>query len=138
MAATHSGRDLVVAYDSLSEPLKKLAESLRGLHKFEPPVGVDATDEYREMQERRKLTTEHPIVRVHPETKREGSLCPPNQSELPQICRRHVAARERAGSRNLLGTRRAAGIHFPLQVGRERSRYVGQPLGRPLRTARYL
>ena len=60
--------NLVVAYDSLSEPLKKFAESLRGLHKFEPPVGVDATDEYRVMQERRKLTTEHPIVRVHPET----------------------------------------------------------------------
>ena len=53
----------------LSEPLQKFAETLRGIHKFQPPVGTDATDEYREMQERRRLTTEHPIVRIHPETK---------------------------------------------------------------------
>lgn len=61
--------NLVVAYESLSEPLQKFAETLRGIHRFQPPVGVDATDEYREMQERRRLATEHPIVRVHPETK---------------------------------------------------------------------
>ena len=61
--------NLVVAYEGLSEPLQKFAETLRGIHKFQPPVGTDATDEYREMQERRRLTTEHPIVRIHPETK---------------------------------------------------------------------
>ena len=32
---------------------------------------------YREMQERRRLTTEHPIVRIHPETK-EKVLVSPN------------------------------------------------------------
>ena len=61
--------NLVVAYEGLSEPLQKFAETLRGIHKFQPPVGTGATDEYREMQERRRLTTEHPIVRIHPETK---------------------------------------------------------------------
>tara|TARA_B100000459_G_C8590805_1_gene207658 strand:+ start:496 stop:1419 length:924 start_codon:yes stop_codon:yes gene_type:complete len=61
--------NLVVAYEGLSEPLQKFAETLRGIHKFQPPVGTDATDEYREMQERRRLTTEHPIVRIHPETR---------------------------------------------------------------------
>ena len=61
--------NLVVAYEGLSVPLQKFAETLRGIHKFQPPVGTDATDEYREMQERRRLTTEHPIVRIHPETK---------------------------------------------------------------------
>ena len=60
--------NLVVAYEGLSEPLKKFAETLRGLHRFEPPIGTDVTAEYREMQERRRLETEHPLVRVHPET----------------------------------------------------------------------
>ena len=60
--------NLVVAYDGLSEPLKKFAETLRGLHRFEPPIGTDVTAEYRDMQERRRLETEHPLVRIHPET----------------------------------------------------------------------
>jgi alpha-ketoglutarate-dependent taurine dioxygenase len=60
--------NLVVAYDSLSEPIRNFVDGLRGLHKFQPPGEVDVTEEYKAMQERRHLTTEHPMVRVHPET----------------------------------------------------------------------
>jgi alpha-ketoglutarate-dependent taurine dioxygenase len=60
--------NLVVAYDSLSEPIRNFVDGLRALHKFQPPTEVDITEEYRAMQERRQLTTEHPMVRVHPET----------------------------------------------------------------------
>ena len=60
--------NLVVAYEHLSEPVRNFVDGLRGLHKFQPPAEIDATEEYRAMQERRRLTTEHPIVRVHPET----------------------------------------------------------------------
>ena len=60
--------NLVVAYDSLSEPIRNFVDGLRGLHKFQPPTEVDITEEYRAMQKRRQLTTEHPMVRVHPET----------------------------------------------------------------------
>ena len=60
--------NLVVAYDSLSEPVRNFVDGLRGLHKFQPPGEIDVTEEYKAMQERRRLTTEHPMVRVHPET----------------------------------------------------------------------
>jgi taurine dioxygenase len=60
--------NLVVAYDSLSEPIRNFVDGLRGLHKFQPPGEIDVTEEYKAMQERRRLTTEHPMVRVHPET----------------------------------------------------------------------
>lgn len=60
--------NLVVAYDSLSEPIRNFVDGLRGLHKFQPPGEIDTTEEYKAMQERRRLTTEHPMVRVHPET----------------------------------------------------------------------
>jgi taurine dioxygenase len=60
--------NLVVAYDSLSEPIRNFVDGLRGLHKFQPPGEIDVTEEYKTMQERRRLTTEHPMVRVHPET----------------------------------------------------------------------
>ena len=49
--------NLVVAYDSLSEPIRNFVDGLRGLHKFQPPTEVDITEEYRAMQKRRRNIT---------------------------------------------------------------------------------
>ena len=88
--------NLVVAYEGLSEPLQKFAETLRGIHKFQPPVGTDTTDEYRKMQERRRLTTEHPIVRIHPETKEKVLYVSP--SFLKEIVGLSPRESERTGN----------------------------------------
>ena len=58
----------VAAYEGLSEPLRRLAEGLRAVHRFSPPDGVAATDDYQRRVTGRPLLTEHPVVRVHPET----------------------------------------------------------------------
>jgi alpha-ketoglutarate-dependent sulfate ester dioxygenase len=58
----------VAAYEGLSAPLRKLAEGLRAVHRFAPPDGATATEDYRNRVNRRPLLTEHPVVRVHPET----------------------------------------------------------------------
>jgi alpha-ketoglutarate-dependent sulfate ester dioxygenase len=62
------------AYDALPQPLKALAEQTWALHsnRFDyAPVTQDATDEKRALRaafERIDFRTEHPVVRVHPET----------------------------------------------------------------------
>lgn len=58
----------VAAYDGLSAPLRKLADGLRAVHRFSPPDGSTATEDYERRVNRRPLVTEHPVVRVHPET----------------------------------------------------------------------
>lgn len=60
--------NLVVAYNALSPAMQKIVDGLRGVHRFAPPPGVDETPEYRELMRKRTLVSEHPIVRVHPET----------------------------------------------------------------------
>ena len=59
---------LAAAYNALSPVMRSVVDGLRGVHRFAPPVGVDATPEYQELMRKRTLVSEHPIVRVHPET----------------------------------------------------------------------
>ncbi|MDB5862387.1 MAG: taurine dioxygenase [Betaproteobacteria bacterium] len=60
--------NLVAAFDALSKPMQAFVEGLRGIHRFAPPQGVDATPEYQELVRKRILVSEHPLVRVHPES----------------------------------------------------------------------
>ena len=60
--------NLVAAYNALSPVMRTVVDGLRGVHRFAPPPGVDESPEYRELMRKRTLVSEHPIVRVHPET----------------------------------------------------------------------
>jgi taurine dioxygenase len=60
--------NLAVAYEKLSAPLRKLVDGLRGVHQFAPPPGVQASAEFDEKVRQTTLISEHPLVRVHPET----------------------------------------------------------------------
>jgi taurine dioxygenase len=60
--------NLVAAYNALSPTMRAFVDGLRGVHRFAPPPGVDETPEYRELMRKRTLVSEHPIVRVHPES----------------------------------------------------------------------
>jgi taurine dioxygenase len=60
--------NLVVAYDKLSEPLRRFLEGLRGIHRFSAPGGAQPGARYEELTRKRSLVSEHPLVRVHPET----------------------------------------------------------------------
>ncbi|WP_433654407.1 TauD/TfdA dioxygenase family protein [Nocardia sp. CA-128927] len=65
----------VAAYNSLPEPLKRLAESLRARHTNQYDYAADteerlddSTKAYRREFESTYFETEHPVVHVHPET----------------------------------------------------------------------
>ncbi|MBS2532820.1 TauD/TfdA family dioxygenase [Catenulispora sp. NF23] len=58
--------NLVAAYQGLSAPLQRLAESLRAVHRFRIPADEDS--KRAERVNANLLIAEHPVVRVHPET----------------------------------------------------------------------
>ena len=60
--------NLVAAYNAMSPTMRAFCDGLKGMHRFAPPPGVDSTKEYEELMRKRILVSEHPIVRVHPET----------------------------------------------------------------------
>lgn len=60
--------NLVRAYETLSAPLRGFVDGLRGVHRFAPPPGAKGTTAFDEAVEARILVSEHPLVRVHPET----------------------------------------------------------------------
>ncbi|WP_020202469.1 TauD/TfdA family dioxygenase [Cupriavidus sp. WS] len=60
--------NLVAAYQGLSEPLRRIVDGLRGVHRFTAPAGASATGEFERAVKSRSLVSEHPLVRVHPET----------------------------------------------------------------------
>ena len=60
--------NLAAAYAALSEPVKRFVESVRGIHRYDLPFGTESTKAYDEVIRQRTLSTEHPLVRVHPET----------------------------------------------------------------------
>ncbi|HMN78412.1 MAG TPA: TauD/TfdA family dioxygenase [Burkholderiaceae bacterium] len=60
--------NLVAAYNGLSAPLRAFVDTLRGEHRFTPPEGRRATETFDRQVRATPLVSEHPLVRVHPET----------------------------------------------------------------------
>ncbi|WP_296578416.1 TauD/TfdA family dioxygenase [Xanthobacter sp.] len=60
--------NLAVAYEALSPTLRGFVDTLRGIHAFAPPEGQAGTADFKEKNRRRPLVSEHPLVRVIPET----------------------------------------------------------------------
>jgi alkyl sulfatase len=60
--------NLAAAYSSLSPTLRGFLDGLRGVHRFAPPQGAQSSQEFDELIRRQTLVSEHPLVRVHPET----------------------------------------------------------------------
>ena len=58
--------NLAAAFAALSPVMQSFVSTLRGVHRFSAPGGGGAN--YQERVGRRALVTEHPLVRVHPET----------------------------------------------------------------------
>jgi taurine dioxygenase len=86
----------IAAYEGLSAPLRKLADRLRAVHRFSPPDGATATEDYERRVNRRPLLTEHPVVRVHPETGEKALYVNPGFTS-------HIVGVSPHESRRLLG-----------------------------------
>ncbi len=59
--------NLAVGYQGLSEPMRSIVDSLRGIHRFQAAADT-GNAAYNERVKRREMETEHPLVTVHPET----------------------------------------------------------------------
>ncbi len=60
--------NLAVAYDALSPTMRRFVDGLRAIHRFAPLTGAEKSGDYLEKVADRTLVSEHPLVRVHPET----------------------------------------------------------------------
>ena len=60
--------NLSAAYEALSAPLREFIDSLHCRHSFGGLTGGQASADRRTSIERRRMVSEHPLVRVHPET----------------------------------------------------------------------
>lgn len=128
--------NLVRAYETLSPSIQRLVDGLRGIHRFTPPPSAGATRDYAEAVERRSLVTEHPLVRIHPETGERALYVSP--SFLKSIV--DVSPTESQAILELLavGTCDASGIHGAFQVGAAQPGVLGQPLDRAPGAVRHL
>ncbi len=98
--------NLVVAYEALSPTLRGFVDTLRGIHSFTAPEGQAGTDDFRDKNRRRPLVSEHPLVRVIPETgervlfvspsflKRVTGLAPRESQQLLELLFEHVTRPE--------------------------------------------
>ena len=60
---------LMAAYQGLSPTLRAFVDGLRAVHRYDAfDAGANMSREYNEQVKRRPLVSEHPLVRVHPET----------------------------------------------------------------------
>ena len=123
----------VAAYAGLSAPLQRLADKLRAVHRFSPPDGTTATEDYERRVSRRPLVTEHPVVRVHPETGEKALYVNPGFTT-------HIVGVSPHESRRLLGLfydeLARARVHGAVQVGARQHRVLGQPIHRAPRAHR--
>ena len=60
--------NLAAAYQALSPTLRDFVDGLRGVHSYSIPTGGERSAALEETLEDRSLVSEHPLVRVHPET----------------------------------------------------------------------
>lgn len=86
----------VTAYDNLPEPLKLLADNLRAVHSnaFDyaaaRPRATEADQKYyREVFAANVFETEHPVVRVHPETGEKSLLLGSFVQKISGLSREH-------------------------------------------------
>lgn len=98
--------NLAEAYNGLSETLRGFVDTLRGVHYFSPPEGQQATDGFVQKNAARPLVSEHPLVRVIPETgervlfvspsflKRITGLTPRESQQLLELLFEHVTRPE--------------------------------------------
>jgi alpha-ketoglutarate-dependent sulfate ester dioxygenase len=70
--------NLVAAYDKLSAPLRSFVDGLRAVHRFTAPAGASGTGEFERAVKDRTLVSEHPLVRVHPETAEKALYVSPS------------------------------------------------------------
>ena len=88
--------NLVVAYETLSEPLRRLCDELHAVHhNFLPISRGELGGELKKQFQSQDLRSVHPVVRVHPETGEKALFVNPNFTS-------HILELSRAEGNHLL------------------------------------
>jgi alpha-ketoglutarate-dependent taurine dioxygenase len=98
--------DMVAAYNALSPVMQEFVDGLRGIHRYQGNAGTNTSKEYLETLNKNLIITEHPLVRVHPETGEKAlyvapsflesvvGLTPTESNALLVMLKTHVARPE--------------------------------------------
>ena len=113
--------NMYLAYETLSEPIKRLVE---GLSAFHTSAHVYSRGAY-ERSDKKFPEAVHPIVRT---PSGDGTQMPVHQPRLHQAHRGPEEARERRAAGDAAAPRRDAGVPVPLPLGPELRRLLGQSL----------
>ena len=113
--------NMYLAYETLSEPIKRLVE---GLSAFHTSAHVYSRAEFGR-SDKKFPEAVHPIVRTHPVT---DAQVPVRQPRLHQAHRGPEEARERRASGDAGAPLRDAGVPVPLPMGAALGGVLGQPL----------
>ena len=70
--------NLCAAYDALSSAMQSFVERLRGIHHKAPQDGLKVKEIYADKNKQTRMVSEHPLVRVHPETTEKVLFVSPN------------------------------------------------------------
>lgn len=70
--------DMVAAYNALSDTMRSFVDGLRGIHRYQGNAGVKTSKEYQETLQKNLIISEHPLIRVHPETGEKALYCAPS------------------------------------------------------------
>ncbi len=60
--------DMAAAYQALSPKLREFLDTLRAVHLYQSNAGTDTRKEYQYLLKKNLIVSEHPLIRVHPET----------------------------------------------------------------------
>lgn len=60
--------DMVAAYEALSPTMRNFIDGLRGIHYYSGDAGTQTRKAYQDQINKNRIVSEHPLVRVHPET----------------------------------------------------------------------
>lgn len=73
--------DMVLAYNTLSQPIRDFIDTLRCVHRLQGNAAVNITKDYLDKIQKNLIVSEHPLVRVHPDTGEKVLYISPSFSE---------------------------------------------------------
>ena len=127
--------DMHGAYEGLPDKIRHRLDGLSAIHDFTRVFGRRFNPEVREQMQRKYPSVEHPVVRTHPETGRQGHL---RQRRVHRVHQGHGRRGEHRAPEAAVPAGRHPRVPMPVAVAERHARVLGQPFHPALRRLRLL